>query len=84
MSTLTALNFTLGNTWGTNRLNVVGFQGGAMQIGPGATNAGGLYMFQLVPLGAATWTPWSTYHIVIVVTSGIDHGQTIAELTFPI
>jgi len=83
VTTLTAPNFTIGDTWGTSRLTVVGFGGGMMQIGPGATNAGGLYIFQLVPIGAAKWTPISTYHIVIVVAAGNDHGQTVAELTFP-
>jgi hypothetical protein len=82
-TTLTAPNFTIGDTWGTSRVNVVGFGGGTVQIGPGATNAGGLYLFQLVPIGAAVWTPISTYHIVIVVAAGNDHGQTVAELTFP-
>ena len=83
MSTLTAANFTVGDTWGTNRLVMTGFQGGAIQIGPGATNAGGLYTFQLTPIAGGTWTGWSTYHVVVVVVSGSNHGQTIAELTFP-
>ena len=54
-----------------------------MQIGPGATNAGGLYTCQLLPTGNANWTPWASYHVVIVVAKGSNHGQTIAELTFP-
>jgi hypothetical protein len=83
VTTLTAANFVIGDTWGTNRLDVVGFLGGTIQIGPGATNGGGLYMFRLVPSVGALWTPMSTYHIVIVVGAGSDHGQTIAELTFP-
>jgi hypothetical protein len=83
VTTLTAANFTVGDTWGTSRISVVGFSGGSVQIGPGATSAGGLYMFQLVPTAASVWTPISTYHIVIVVSSGNDHGQTVAELTFP-
>ena len=83
VSSLTVANFTVGNTWGTSRLDVLGFQGGSMQIGPGATNAGGLYMFELLPVGGATWTAWSSYHVVVVVSAGSNHGQTIAELTFP-
>ena len=51
-----------------------------MQVGPGATNAGGLYMFQLTPIACATWTAWSTF---VVVSAGANHGQTIAEITFP-
>jgi hypothetical protein len=84
VTTLTATNFTVGDTWGTNRLDVVGFLGGTIQIGPGATNGGGLYLFQLVPILGAVWTSMSTYHIVIAVAGGGDHGQTIAELTFRI
>ena len=83
VSNLTAANFTVGNTWGTSRLSLSGFQGGMMQIGPGATNAGGLYMFRLTPIAGATWTAWSTYHVVVVVSAGTNHGQTIAEITFP-
>ena len=83
VSTLTAANFTVGNTWGTSRLSLSGFQGGTLQIGVGATNAGGLYMFQLTPIAGATWTAWSTYHVVVVVRAGANHGQTIAEVTFP-
>ncbi len=83
VTNLTQADFTLGNTWGGHRVNAVGFQGGSIQIGPGAINAGGLYMCQLVPIPGATWVPWSTYHIVIVVQTGADRGQTIAELTFP-
>jgi hypothetical protein len=83
VSSLTAADFTVGNTWGPHRLIVTGFQGGNVQIGPGATNAGGLYMFQLIPVLGATWVAWSTYHVVIVVASGSNHGQAIAALTFP-
>ena len=83
VTTLTAPHFTIGNTWGTSRLDVVGFVGGTIQIGLGAINAGGLYMFELVPIVGAVWTPLTTFHIVIVVAAGSDHGQTIAELTFP-
>jgi hypothetical protein len=83
VSNLTAANFIVGNTWGTSRLSLSGFQGGMMQVGPGATNAGGLYMFQLTPIPGATWTAWSTYHVVVVVNSGANQGQTISEITFP-
>ena len=83
VSTLTSSNFTVGNTWGPHRIAVTGFRGGNMQIGLGATNAGGLYMMQLVPISGSTWVSWSTYHIVVVVQAGGDRGQTIAHLTFP-
>jgi hypothetical protein len=52
------------------------------QIGLGA-NAGGLYTCELLPIASANWTLWTSYHVVIVVTQGSNHGQTIAELTFP-
>lgn len=81
VSSLTAANFMVGDTWGVSRLDVSGFQGGLVQIG--ATNAGGLYMFQLTPIAGSTWTAWSSYHVVIVVTSGANKGQTLAEITFP-
>ena len=83
VNTLTFSNFTVGNTWGPHRIDVIGFQGGLIQIGPGATNAGGLYMMQLVPISPSTWVPSSTYHIVFVVQDGNDRGQTIAHFTFP-
>jgi hypothetical protein len=83
VNTLTLANFTVGNTWGPHRIAVTGFQGGMIQIGLGAINAGGLYMFQLVPISGSTWVTWSTYHIVVVVQAGTDRGQTIAHLTFP-
>ena len=83
VNTLTSANFTVGNTWGPHRIDVIGFQGGLIQIGLGETNAGGLYMMQLVPISGSTWVPWSTYHIVFVVRDGNDRGQTIAHLTFP-
>lgn len=83
VNTLNLANFTVGNTWGPHRVAVTGFQGGSMQIGLGATNAGGLYMMQLVPISNSTWVAWSTYHIVIVVQAGGDRGQTVAHLTFP-
>jgi hypothetical protein len=86
VNTLTLDNFTVGNTWGTSGIAVIGFQGGRIQIGPGATNAGGLYMMQLVPSavgGSVSWVTWTTYHIVFVVQAGTDRGQTIAHLTFP-
>jgi len=83
VTTLTQANFTVGDTWGGHRVDVLGFQGGSIQIGLGAINAGGLYMFQIAPIAGATWVPWSTYHIVVVVEAGADHGQAIAELTFP-
>ena len=83
VSTLTQANFTVGDTWGTSRVDVQQFQGGTIQIGPGPVNAGGLYTFSIVPIAGSTWVEWSTYHIVIVVTDGTNHGQTIAELTFP-
>jgi hypothetical protein len=83
VNTLTLDNFTVGNTWGTSRIEVIGFQGGRIQIGLGATNAGGLYMMQLVPISGSTWVTWTTYHIVFVVQAGTDRGQTIAHLTFP-
>ena len=83
VSTLTQANFTIGNTWGSHRVEVSSFQGGNVQIGAGAVNAGGLYMLQIVPIAGSTWVTWSTYHIVIVVTDGANHGQTIAELNFP-
>jgi hypothetical protein len=83
VTTLTQANFTIGNTWGPHRVAVTGFQGGVLQIGLGAVNAGGLYMLQLVPIPGASWVPWSTYHIVVDVQSGNDHGQALAQLTFP-
>jgi hypothetical protein len=83
VNTLTLANFTVGNTWGPHRIAVTEFGGGTIQIGPGATNAGGLYMMRLVPIPGSTWVPWSTYHIVVVVQAGADRGQTIAHLTFP-
>jgi len=83
VNTLTLANFTVGNTWGPHRIAVTGFQGGMIQIGLGAINAGGLYMMRLVPISGSTWVPWSTYHIVFVVQAGTDRGQTIAHLTFP-
>ena len=52
------------------------------QIGLGA-NASGLYACELLPIASANWTLWTSYHVVIVVTQGSNHGQTIAELTFP-
>jgi hypothetical protein len=83
VNTFTFANFTVGNTWGLHRIAVTGFQSGTIQIGPGATNAGGLYMLRLVPIPGSTWVPWSTYHIVVAVQAGGDRGQTIAHLMFP-
>lgn len=83
VTTLTMANFTIGNTWGAHRIAVTGFQGGIIQIGVGAVNAGGLYMMQLVPIPGSTWVAWSTYHIVVVIQAGSNHGQAIAHLTFP-
>ncbi|MGA8002618.1 MAG: hypothetical protein WB037_10880 [Pseudolabrys sp.] len=83
VTTLTQNNFKVGDTWGHQRLDVQGFQGGSVQIGVGAYNAGGLYMFALTPIAGTTWLGQSSYHIVIAVRHGNDHGQTIAELTIP-
>lgn len=83
ITNLNQSNILIGDTWGTQRLVVQGFQGGTMQIGLGATNAGGLYTCELLPIASANWTLWTSYHVVIVVTQGSNHGQTIAELTFP-
>ena len=48
VTTLTQNNFKVGDTWGHQRLDVQGFQGGSVQIEVGAYNAGGLYMFALL------------------------------------
>jgi len=83
ISSLVATDFTIGATRGTSSLVPQNFRGGSMQVGPGSTNAGGLYLFELTPISGGTWTPWTTFHVVIVVAHGNDHGQTIRELTFP-
>jgi hypothetical protein len=83
LSTLTQADFTVGDTWAPSRVEVALFEGGVLQIGLGAVNAGGLYMLSIVPIAGATWVAGSVYHIVIVVAAGGNHGQTIAELYIP-
>jgi hypothetical protein len=82
-SSLVFGDFTIGATRGTASLVAQNFRGGVVQVAQGAVNAGGLYLFELTPIPGATWTPWTTYHVVIVVAHGNNHGQTIRELTFP-
>src|SRR5215813_9793826 len=81
VTTLSRADFIIGNTWGPFRIEVIFFEH-VGQIGPGATNAGGLYMMKLVPITGAVWTIMSPHHLVFVVDTGKDHGQTIAELSF--
>ena len=81
VSTLTAANFTIGTTFSSSRVDVSLFSGGSLQIGPGATNAGGLYAIELVPIAGANWGPLSSYHLVVVISDRSNHGQTIVELT---
>jgi hypothetical protein len=81
VTTLSSADFIVGNTWGPFRIQVISFQH-VGQIGPGATNAGGLYTMKLIPITGAVWTTMSPLHLVFVVDTGKDHGQTIAELSF--
>ena len=81
VTTLSRADFIIGNTWGPFRIQVISFQH-VGQIGPGATNAGGLYMMKLIPITGAVWTIMSPLHLVFVVDTGKDHGQTITELSF--
>jgi len=37
---------------------------------------------KLIPITGAVWTTMSPLHLVFVVDTGKDHGQTIAELSF--
>jgi len=81
VTTLSRAAFIIGNTWGPFRIEVIDFQH-VGQIGPGATNAGGLYMMKLIPIPGSVWTRMAPLHLVFVVDTGKDHGQTIAELSF--
>ena len=81
VSTLTSADFIFGTTFGSGRVDVARFAGGRAQVGVGAVNAGGLYMIELVPNGAFTWGPASSYHLVVVINDGTNHGQTVLELT---
>ena len=81
VSSLTISDFIVGNTWASFRIEVDYFQH-VGQVGLGAINAAGLYMMRLVPIPGSVWTIESPMHLVFVVDTGIDHGQTIAELIF--
>jgi hypothetical protein len=85
VTTLKRPDFIVGNTWGPFRVEVTFFQhvGQVGQVGPGATNAGGLYMLRLEPIAGSVWTAMAPHHLVFVIDAGKDHGQTIAELAFP-
>jgi hypothetical protein len=81
VSTLTRSDFIVGNTWASFRIEVEFFQH-VGQIGLGAINAAGLYMMRLIPISGSVWTTASPMHLVFVVDTGRDHGQTIEELVF--
>lgn len=81
VSNLTQADFLIGDTFGAHRVDISLFQGGVVQIGQGAIHGEGLYMIQLVPITGAVWATYSTYHLVVIVKKGKDHGQTIVDLT---
>jgi hypothetical protein len=75
-------DFVIGDTFASQRVNVSLFLGtNGLQIGPGAINADGLYMIELVP-SVGQWRPLGDYHVAVIVKHGNDHGQTIAPLSF--
>lgn len=80
VTTLARADFIVGNTWGPFRIEVSFFQH-IGQVGLGSINAGGLYMMRLTPIPGSLWTNMPL-HLVFVVETSRDHGQTIAELTF--
>jgi hypothetical protein len=81
VTTLAQTDFIVGNTWGSFRVEVEFFQH-VGQVGPGAVNAAGLYMMRLVPIAGSVWAVQPPMHLVFVVDTGRDHGQTVAELLF--
>lgn len=80
VTTLTRADFIVGNTWGPFAIEVTFFQH-VGQVGQGSVNAGGLYMMRLTPIPGGLWTSMPL-HLVFVVQTPKDHGQTIAELAF--
>jgi hypothetical protein len=81
VTTLTAADFTFGDTFGSGRVELSLFEGGRIQVGIGTISAGGIYMVEIVPYGATTWGPAASYHLVVVANDGTNHGQTVLELT---
>ncbi len=81
VSNLTQADFLVGDTFGAHRVDISLFQGGTLQIGLGAINGEGLYMLQLVPITGGVWATYTTYHLVVIIKKGNDHGQTIVDLT---
>lgn len=80
VKSLVRADFIVGNTWGPFRIEVTFFQH-VGQVGPGTVNAAGLYMMRLTPIAGAVWTN-TPLHLVFVVETPKDHGQTITELAF--